>query len=254
MIMFYFSGTGNSKYIAELFCKNMGSKCHSIEEDIDFTHLIASEKVVGFCYPVYGSRVPRIMREFAARYMGPLKDKRIIIFCTQMFFSGDGARAFTDIFPRGHVKVIYAEHFLMPNNVNNLFIFPLDSDKRILDYLLKAHRKMRIVCKEIADGKIKKRGFNPASRMLGNIQGSFYPEMERKARGKVWIDKDCDKCLLCVSVCPMKNFEYENGEISTKSNCTICYRCINGCPQKAISVYMRGKVKKQYGGLGKYDV
>jgi len=227
----------------------MGGKCHSIEEDIDFERMIDSEKIVCFCYPIYGSRVPRIMREFAERYMEPLKNKRIIIFCTQMFFSGDGARAFMDIFPRGHVKVLYAEHFLMPNNVNNLFITPLDSDKRIMDYLIRAHRKMRTVCKEIAGGRIRRRGFNPVSRALGSIQGSFLPELERKALSKVWIDDDCDKCLLCVSVCPMKNLEFENGKITTKNNCTMCYRCINKCPQKAISVFLRGKVKKQYEGV-----
>ena len=67
MVMLYFSGTGNSKYIAELFCKHMNAEFYSIEETIDFDKLIVSEEVIGFCYPVYGSRVPRIMREFAKR-------------------------------------------------------------------------------------------------------------------------------------------------------------------------------------------
>ena len=117
MIMLYFSGTGNSKYVAELFCRNMNASCHSIEENADFTALLASEEVIGFCYPIYGSRVPRIMREFVSVHTDSLKAKKLIIFCTQMYFSGDGARAFIDIFPRNHAEVIYAEHFLMPNNV-----------------------------------------------------------------------------------------------------------------------------------------
>jgi hypothetical protein len=40
-----------------------------------------------------------------------------------MGFSGDGARALTDLFPENHVKVVYAEHFKMPNNVGNAVIF-----------------------------------------------------------------------------------------------------------------------------------
>ena len=36
MLMLYFSGTGNSKYIANLFSKKVNAKCYSIEENIDF--------------------------------------------------------------------------------------------------------------------------------------------------------------------------------------------------------------------------
>jgi len=68
--MLYFSGTGNLKYIAELFCNVMNThfsqsaQCCSIEEKLDFEQLISSHEIIGFCYPIYGSRVPRIMREF----------------------------------------------------------------------------------------------------------------------------------------------------------------------------------------------
>jgi ferredoxin len=231
----------------------MKAKCHSIEDKIDFTDLIASNDVVGFCYPVYGSRVPRIMREFVNRHTEALKDKKLIIFCTQMYFSGDGARAFTDIFPRGHATVIYAEHFLMPNNVCNLFITPLPSKKSIESYIKKAERKMRTVCDEITKGIVKKRGFNPVSRALGLIQGVFYPKFEKAGMDKVWVGDGCTQCNLCVTVCPMNNFENKNGKITPQKNCVLCYRCINKCPQKAISVCFRKKVKKQYKGLYEKD-
>ena len=250
MIMLYFSGTGNSKYIAELFCRHMNAECHSIEEKLDFKSLTASETVIGFCYPVYGSRVPRILREAVIRNMEALRGKKLIIFCTQMYFSGDGARAFADIFPRGYVSVIYAEHFLMPNNICNAFVTPLAGERGIKKYITRAEKKMQIVCDEITNGVIKKRGFNPASRALGLMQGVFYPSLEKLGMDRVWIDDNCTQCNLCVSVCPMNNFENENGKIMSKHNCTMCYRCINNCPRKAISVCFRGQVRKQYKGLG----
>ena len=72
MVMLYFSGTGNSKYIAERFSRNMNAMCHSIEDKIDFEQLLSSEDTVGFCYPVYGSRVPRLLREFTVKHMEAL--------------------------------------------------------------------------------------------------------------------------------------------------------------------------------------
>jgi len=249
MVMFYFSATGNSKYIAELFSRNMNALCHSIEEDIDFAGLISSEDIICFCYPIYGSRVPRLMREFAVSHMEALKNKKLIIFCTQMYFSGDGARAFTDLFPSGFAEVIYAEHFLMPNNVCNVFITPLPSDKTIQKYLQNANSKMKDVCDDIANEIVKKRGFNVASRALGLIQGVFFPGLERWAQGRVWVDNNCNQCLLCVSICPANNFEYKDDNVVTKNNCMMCFRCINKCPQKAIAVSLRKKVKKQYRGV-----
>ena len=249
MIMLYFSATGNSKYIAELFCRNMDAGCHSIEDEIDFGSLIDSVEIVGFCYPVFGSRVPRLMREFAVKHRESLKNKKLIIFCTQMGFSGDGARVFTDIFPRGFAEVIYAEHFFMPNNVCNLFLLPLSSEKWTQRYLVMSHKKMEVVCANIKKGVIKRRGFNPVSRGLGLIQGAFLPGIEKRATGKVWIDSDCMQCCLCVSSCPMSNFKSENGKVTTNNNCMMCYRCINNCPQKAIAVFFRSKIKKQYIGI-----
>jgi len=249
--MFYFSATGNSKYIAELFCSHMHAKCHSIEEDIDFARLMDTEEVIGFCYPIFGSRVPRLLREFAVKHMASLENKKLVIFCTQMFFSGDGARAFTDVFPDGFVEVIYAEHFLMPNNVCNLFLTPLGSDEKNRTYLVKAQKKMRAVCGDIKSGIVKKRGFNPASRALGLMQGAFLPGIEKRAKEKVWIGEDCNQCGLCVAICPMNNFASGNEGIAAKGDCMMCYRCINRCPKKAISVFLRGKVKAQYAGLPK---
>ena len=117
MLVLYFSGTGNTKYIAELFSEKMGAQCLSIEGGTDFDMAVAGHDIIAFCYPIYGSRVPLIMRGFVARHMAALKGKNLIIFATQLMFSGDGARVLCDLFPKGHIKVTYAEHFLMPNNV-----------------------------------------------------------------------------------------------------------------------------------------
>jgi len=249
MIVFYFSATGNSKYVAELFCENMNAGCHSIEEDTDFSQLIIQNDIVGFCYPIYGSRVPRLMRDFVEKNIKLLENKKLIIFCTQMGFSGDGARVLTDLFPRDYVNVVQAEHFLMPTNVCNLSVLPLAGKKLTQWYLVITQKRTRKVCDNIRSGIIKKRGFNPISRALGLIQGTFLPGIERRALSKVWIKKDCNQCGLCVSLCPMNNLMLTNGTIVPQNNCMMCYRCINKCPQKAISVFLRGKVKTQYTGV-----
>ena len=249
MIMFYFSGTGNSRYLAESFCEKTKSTAYSIESDVDFASLMRENSIIGFCYPIYGSRVPKIMREFAIKHTDILKGKKIIIFATQNVFSGDGARVFVDLFPRNHFTVILAEHFLMPNNVSNLFFYPLASEKRLEKYRNDTLAKINRMCREIKSGIYRKRGFHIISRVLGFIQGGVFPYIEDILKDRVRITKDCNQCGVCMKICPSHNFVLHENQISTRGKCFLCYRCINQCPKKAILIMFPCKARKQYKGM-----
>lgn len=249
MLMLYFSGTGNSKYIANLFSEKVGARCYSIEENIDFKNEIEKHDTIAFCYPIYGSCVPRIMREFVIKYLEELKDKKLIIFCTQLIFSGDGARAFTELLPDGYGDVIYAEHFNMPNNICNIFIFPIKNDEKTNKYIKTVQKKMTRVCKDLENGKVKKRGFNKLSNFVGKSQSAFWPEVEEKSKSSVKVDDDCIECGLCAKLCPMNNLNLTSKGIVHKDDCILCYRCINACPKKSITVLIHKKPKVQYKGI-----
>lgn len=249
MLMLYFSGTGNSKYIAEKFAARMNAQCHSIEEKQDFDSLFLRNETVGFCYPVYGSRVPRIMREFVIRHTDALKGRKLIVFCTQLMFSGDGAAVFLDLLPKGHSGVLYAEHFNMPNNLCNFPLFKVtngDENKKVLS---RAGKKLEKACDNIEKGIVRKRGFNFLSRCLGLIQGGPFPAMETAAAGSAKTDGGCTGCGICVQICPMNNLELIHKRVVQKDNCTLCYRCVNACPEKAITVLIHKKPVKQYKGI-----
>jgi len=260
MLTIYFSGTGNTKHIAQSFSEKMGAVCLSIEASVSFSEVIAAHDTITLCYPIYGSRVPLIMREFAAAHMAALRGKKLIILITQMAFSGDGARALTDLFPKGHAEVIYAEHFLMPNNVCNFALVPRTGQKTVHKHMEAAEMKMERIRRDITGGIVSCRGFSAISRLLGLVQGipwqgsskNAFAEkgsMEYKAKHGVRIDDDCTACGLCAEACPMKNLEYREGRITHRNNCTMCYRCVNLCPQKAITVYFHKKPKWQYKGI-----
>lgn len=157
MVIVYFSGTGNSKYIAENFASRMQIKAHSIEENINFEELFNKVDTIAVCYPIYGSCVPRIMREFVQKHMRFFESKKLIIFCTQMLFSGDGAKAFARLIPNCNERVLYAEHFKMPNNICNFALFPM-TEKEKTKKPLRALKKLDKVCSDIQNGIVKKRG------------------------------------------------------------------------------------------------
>ncbi|MCL2662555.1 MAG: EFR1 family ferrodoxin [Oscillospiraceae bacterium] len=258
MITLYFSGTGNTKYVSELFSQKMDAKCFSIEEDVDFSAEIRTHDTIAFCYPIYGSRVPHIMRAFVHKHKSDIIGKKIVILATQQAFSGDGARVFADLFEDGKIKVIYAEHFNMQQNMGNIPVWSAlftPSEKSMKKENRKTDAKMNIVCYNIKNGIVKKRGFNKISVILGYIQGKPWQRktneitptrLEKKVIGNLRIHEDCNACNLCVDICPAKNLVYQAKEIEHLNNCTVCYRCVNRCPQKAITVYIHREPKWQY--------
>lgn len=249
MVMFYFSGTGNSKYIAESFCRIMDAECRSIEEAADADTLMEANDTVAFCYPIYGSCVPRLMREFVTAHAQRLRDKRLVIFCTQLLFSGDGARALTDLMPGSAARVIYAEHFKMPNNVCNFWMLSVKNGAQNARKLRAAEERMRKACNNIRSDVVKKRGFHWLSKLLGMSQNLFWPKMEEACRSSVRVDSDCIRCGICVQRCPAKNLSLGENGIEQHGDCFTCYRCVNICPKQAITVMMHAKPKVQYHGV-----
>lgn len=246
--MLYFSGTGNSAYIAKGFAKRMGADCHSIEEYLDFASVLSAHDAVAVCYPIYGSCVPRIMRDFVEKHRTILTEKKLIILCTQMMFSGDGARAFARLLPGCENRVIYAEHFNMPNNISNFWLFPVRDGERERKQAA-AERRLDCVCRDIQSSVVRRRGWGWFSALLGKLQNVAWPAIEEKQAGSFTADNDCNRCGLCVRRCPVQNLELSEVGVMQKNNCILCYRCVNLCPQKAATVMLHAKPKRQYKGI-----
>lgn len=247
MLTLYFSGTGNTKWLAEKFSYQIAAECHSIEEKKDFTTLIENNEIIAFCYPIYGARIPRIMREFVQKYDKLILGKKIIILVTQWIWSGDGTRAFTDLLPKDAIKVIYAEHFRMPSNICNISFIKQESAKKVAWYINNAEKKLQIVCHNIQNGVIVRRGFNFLSWLGGLIFSRLMPKLERKFADAVIVFPDCTGCGLCCNLCPMNNLKISHKKAQGQGNCIFCFRCVNNCPQKAITAGgVKSRPKWQY--------
>ncbi|MGL4654668.1 MAG: EFR1 family ferrodoxin [Sarcina sp.] len=250
MVVLYFSGTGNTRYIAKNFANKMECKSYSIEIDVDFEQLISRSDTVAFCYPIYGSCVPRIMEEFVQKYKQFLNNKKIVILITQMMFSGDGARVFTDLLGGIKYEVIYAEHFNMPLNIPNIPVINVKNGDKLKKKIGKADKKLDKVCEDINNKVVRKRGFNKFSKIVGaKLQRDGFEKMEHKIKNAVKVNDECILCSKCVKVCPKKNLFIENGKIQHRGDCTVCDRCMNVCPKKAITILYHGKVREQYKGI-----
>ena len=92
MVGIYFNGTGNSRYVAELFCNEYdeGAKALSIGDD-DITQVVKNDEMLVFAYPVQYSTVSKILRDYIIENKGLWKNKKVFVIATMGLFSGDGA-------------------------------------------------------------------------------------------------------------------------------------------------------------------
>lgn len=250
MLTIYFSGTGNSRYIARRFSQVMQGECLSIEDQADFSVRMRAHTRLAVCYPIHNGGVPRIMREFAAAYRDDFRGKQMILLCTQMLSSCDGACAFTDLFPDNWFTVIYADHFLMPGNLCNILPSWTYGPRLTQWEKERANAKIHRIEQHLRQHRVRQRGSGPVSRLLGTWRRQNQSSDAAASRGNVHVGPECSGCGTCAGQCPAGNLVLNgHGPVMANNNCMHRYRCVNLCPQKAITVAFHRPVIHQYPGI-----
>ena len=118
MIGVYFSGTGNSRYAAELFCKECGSEGNvfSIEDECVGEKIREADEIV-FSYPVQYSTVPKFVRDFIDENSGIWNGKKVFVIATMGLFSGDGSGILGRYLKRYGAVITGGLHLKMPDSI-----------------------------------------------------------------------------------------------------------------------------------------
>ena len=252
MIGIYFSGTGNSKYAAELFCKELDkeSGTYSIENEEAITAIKDADLVV-IAYPVQFSTVPKIMRDYVTDHSELWKNKKVFVIATMGLFSGDGAGMLGRLLQSYGAKVIGGLHLKMPDSIadEKALKRPIEKNKELVK---QAQQKIKESVKRLKAGNPTQEGIGVLYRMAGFFgQRAYFGHNTRRYSSKLKIDTDkCVGCGSCEKLCPMKNITIKDQKAVSGDRCTMCYRCINKCPKQAITLL--GKRVVEQCGIEKY--
>ena len=252
MVGIYFTGTGNSKYAAELFCKEYDkeSGAYSIE-DTEALAAVADADLIVFAYPVQFSTVPKIMRDYITDHSELWKNKKVFIIATMGLFSGDGSGALGRLLKKCGAEVIGGLHLKMPDSIadEKALKRPLEKNRELVK---QAKQKINESVKRLKAGKPTQEGIGALYRMAGFFgQRAYFGHKTREYSSKLKIDNDkCIGCGLCEKLCPMKNISIKDQKAVSGDQCTMCYRCINKCSKQAITLL--GKRVVEQCGIEKY--
>lgn len=238
MIGIYFSGTGNSKYALEVFCREYDKETavYSIE-DKDVLSAAKDADMITFAYPVQYSAIPKILHDFISNNKKLWKGKKVFVIATMGLFSGDGSGMLGRLLKKYGSEVIGGLHLKMPDSIGDEKALkrPLEKNKKLVK---NAELKIKESVRLLKEGKPTQEGIGPLYRLAGFFgQRLYFGHKTKHYSDKLKIDASkCIGCGKCEKLCPMDNITIKDKLAVSGDRCTMCYRCVNKCPKQAITL------------------
>lgn len=250
-MVFYFSGTGNSEFVATTLANFLGLKKFFIP-DIHSKTLSNDFERILFVFPVYSWGVPPLVLDFISlwdiTFCDNIRDNNKIIDC--VLVCGDEVALAPEMFVTAlknkNLELNAIWSVIMPNNYVLLPGFDVDP-KEIENKKLDAC-KGRIL--EIAESlqRYDKRRDIVRGKLPWIKTKLIYPLFKRWGIfPKKWhYQVSCISCGKCASVCPLCNVEMKNGHPEWGNRCCSCLGCYHICPVHAVEYSHATNKKGQY--------
>ncbi len=248
----YFSGTGNSRWCAELLAKELQDTCidsfHFIKDGIA-AELISDKPWVFVC-PTYSWRIPRVFEQFlrAANFDGE-KDAYFVMTCGSEVGNAGAYNAAlcTDL------SLAYRGTWQQPMPENYIAMFDLPKDEAIRSMVSAARPAMASAAGHISRGEdfpdLKVTAIDKRKSDIVNKGFYKYYVSAKKFR----TTDDCVACGKCAELCPLNNISLTDGRPVWSNTCTHCMACISFCPAEAIEYGKISLGKKRYHGPQEWE-
>ena len=264
-MIFYFSGTGNTKWAASKLASATHEDLISIAPYMradDSSHTLAEPFILkenerlGFVFPVHGWRVPKLVREFIGRMKVQRAESDAAGSQTLSDISGNSASAgslpFTycvctagdsigltienlnqtisqnpSLQALGITEVKSSYSLIMPESYVGLPFMDVDPKEKEIWKKSKSAQKLSVICEEIFDRKegVSRLLKGPIPWFFTKVVGGFFENVLITDK-RFHVEKDkCVKCGICANVCPVGDIKGGHGEYPEWLHHKDCLTC-----------------------------
>lgn len=231
-MIFYFTATGNSLYVARQFEDNL----ISIPQIINNDDLVFEDETIGIVWPIYAGEPPKIVLDFLTK--ATFKTDYFYMILTYGKDQTDAPEFVASLCEELGKPVDYAKAILMVDNYLPSFdmIEQMAIDKKVDEQIAVAVADVTARITEIPVASQEGRDFHArAKKIFTDNPGLINGE-------QITVTEKCIGCGLCVRVCPVGRFYLEDGKAKRYQNtCEFCLACAHICPQKAITTSVSDK-------------
>ena len=247
-IIYYFSGTGNSLYIARQLSNQLpNAKLEPIAQKINTNSLASpSASSIGLVFPVYMWGLPHIIKRFVkARSWS--KEQYIFAIATNGGMVGTTLVQLASLLKKQGGKLSAGFSIPMPGNYTPMYgALPPEKQNKLFQKALQKLEKIKSAILNRQQVKIEKSFFlfNWLFCIpLHYLSSPWIPKMDKGFR----VSANCNHCGICVQVCPVNNIKLEAEKKPIwLHHCEQCYACLQWCPTEAIQYYWITKGRKRY--------
>ena len=270
-MIFYFSGTGNSKWAAKTLALETSDTLVSIPEVInsDCSFTLEKDEHLGFIFPIHGWRVPNIVKEFLTKLtiktLGE-DTSHVKHYCFCLVTAGDSIGKAMERFQQQLKSVTVNDalslkavcSLIMPESYVGLPGMDVDTKEKELE-------KKELASKQLKEFSniLKQRPHKDSNQIWGWNQlirgpipsffsgpvGGFFEHFLITDKPFHVDSRRGVKCGICANVCPVSDIKGGLGfepEWLHNGKCLTCFSCYHHCPHHAIEFGKRTQKKGQY--------
>ncbi len=241
-MIFYFSGTGNTKYASIKIGHELNIKIISLNDYLDNE----KDDYLGFVFPTYDYDIPYVIKDYLKNVeIKNLKSDTFIfsvITCGEK--TGSSYVTLNKILKNKKLKLNSFYSLKMvdnsipwfkplsdeekKNDLNNanIFLNQIIVDLKKKNEIIKTDKKLNFIIKFLID--------------------KFFVPTQKKTK-HFYVKDSCIGCGLCEKLCPMNCIEIINNKPKWNNNiCACCLSCLHRCPKEAIEYNKKTEKRIRY--------
>lgn len=231
-IIYYYSGTGNSLWTAQLFATEIGdTELFPMAQYEPGIHTSAYERV-GLVFPVHMWGIPALVLDFIKK----MEKNPATYYFAAGVNAGQVSRTLVqlhEVLASYGLTLSAAYDILLPTN----YIpwggpGPIEKQEERFNHTREKIKQAAPLIISKAKGPIEK------GPLWQRVMLTWFYKMSFNKVGVMdksfWTDGRCNGCGICAKLCPVQNIEIQSAKPRWQHHCEQCLACIQWCPQQAL--------------------
>ncbi len=230
-----FSGTGNSRYVAQLLSERLGDEVVMLDRELYDSPILHTGDRLIWVYPIYSWGTPPVVRSVMTRLKTDRDDTHHFMVATCGDDIGDAASMWRRDMARRHWNAVGAYSVIMPNTYTLMKGFDVDSPEVAARKVADATARVDTIARAITAGvrtddctRGKWAWFKTAIIYRWFVAHDMSPKPFHAT-------DSCTGCGTCARTCPLDNITMRDGMPHWGDTCALCLGCYHSCPCHAIA-------------------
>jgi len=248
-MIFYFSATGNSKYVATKIATELKEDIISITECIrntEFAFSIKENEKCGFVTPTYFWGLPIIVNDFLEKLELQIPEScspYIFHIVTYGTTTGQASYMLNNYLKKKGLSLSGRFSVQMPDTWTP--VFNLSNREKVGKINQSAEKRINETSEQVKQGFIGDFSKKRVPLLAANICYGLYEKKRKTKNFKV--EESCIGCGLCAKQCPIAAINMQAKiPMWINEKCTLCLGCLHHCPKFAIQYGRNTKKHGQY--------